>query len=188
MIKKVKLLLLILLVAALFSGCTITHKYDAYHGKVIDAETKQPIEGAAVLIVYRTQQFGLAGSVSQFADAQETLTDKNGEFRIPPIRINKFRVLSGWEGHPEVRIVKPGYGCYPMHKDVKPVFEYGSLPVNQYVTIELPQLKTKEERLRNISCFPVGVPDKEMKKIIELDDFERTNLGLEPRYMKRVKK
>lgn len=182
MLKEKKFLIEISLVILLITGCTITNKYDPYYGKVIDVETKQPIEGAAVLVVYKTEQYGLAGPVSQFADAQETLTDKNGEFKIPAIRINKLRIISGWERFPEVRIFKPGYGCYPTHKDVKPVFEYGSLPANYYVTIELPRLKTREERLENYGCYPSElVPESKYKNLFRLIQQERIELGLEPR-------
>ena len=179
MIKKVSSLLMILLIAAFSAGCTITHKYDAYQGRVVDAETKKPIEGVAVLIVYRTQQFGLAGSVSQFADAQETLTDKNGEFRIPPTRINRFRILSGWEGHPEVKLFKSKYGCYPRHKDVKPVFEYGALPSEQHVTIELPRIETREDRIESTHCSPsLDIPYTRAKRFIDMVNKEREDIGL----------
>ena len=179
------ILLLFLMILPITAGCTVTNKYDSYFGKVIDGETKQPIEGAAVLIIYNTEQYGLAGSVSYFADAQETLTDKNGEFKIPAMRIYKFRVLSGWERYTGVRIFKPGYGCYPKHKYAEPHFDWSSLPPNQYVTIELPRLKTREERLENEGCFPVGVPDDRMKKLIELNNIESVDLGLQPTHIRR---
>lgn len=178
--KILSALLLFLMMLPVSAGCAITHKYGPYYGKIIDAETKEPIEGAAVLVVYYTEQYGLAGSVVQFADAQETLTDKNGEFKIPAIRINKFRIISGWEKYPDVRIFKPGYGCYPKHKDVKPVFEYGSLPSNQYVTIELPNIKNEpiEKRLDNAACLPgPSVPDEKYKRLRRLIEEEYKSVG-----------
>jgi hypothetical protein len=179
---RVKEIFLFGFLIAFFVGCAITHKYGPYYGKVVDGETKIPIEGAAVLIVYKTQQIGLAGPVAQFADAHETVTDKNGEFKIPAIRINKFRMISGWELHPEVRIFKPGYGCYPMHKYARPKVDYGSLPENQYVTIELPKLGSKEERLENYRCYPSElVPESKYKNLFHLIQQERMVLGLEPR-------
>jgi hypothetical protein len=165
------------------ASCAISHKYGPYYGKVIDAETKQPIEGAAVLVVYTTEQCGLAGSVEHFADAQETLTNKNGEFRISPKRVNTLRVLSGWELHPQVIIFKPGYGCYPKHKDVKPMFiPNGTLPLNQYVTVELPDVKNepKRARLENYGCYPSpSVPEASYKKLLHLINQEAVSLGLE---------
>ena len=169
------------------AGCAISHKYGPYYGKVIDSATKQPIEGAAVLVVYNTEHWGLAGSVTHFADAQETLTDKNGEFRIPAKRVNTFRALSGWELFPQVIIFKPGYGCYPRHKDVKPMFTpNGTLPSNQYVTVELPNVQNepRRARLENYGCYPTGmVPTKKYEKLFALIQQERMDIGLEPRKM-----
>jgi hypothetical protein len=165
----------------LLAGCTITNRYDGYSGRVIDAGTKKPIEGAAVLVVYNTEQYGLAGAVRYFADAQEVLTDRNGEFRIPAKRIITFRVLSGWERYPHFTIFKPGYGCYPNHKDVKPMFEpNGALPSDQYVTVELPEVmnEAREARLRNAACLPSPiVPEKKYVKLRGLLDEEYKTIG-----------
>lgn len=180
-IQKNVIITIVILLLPFIIGCTVTNKYDSYYGKVIDAETKEPIEGAAVLAVYYTEIYWIAGASSRFADAQETVTDKNGEFRIPAIRINKFRLLSGWDHYPQFRIFKPGYGCYPMHKDVKPMFvPNGTLPEKQYVTIELPKLKTREERIENQRCEPASIPKAKYKKFLKIINDERTSLGLEP--------
>jgi len=180
--KSLSVVLLVMVIFPLSAGCAITNKYDSYYGKVIDAETKEPIEGAAILIVYKTGQYGLAGSVSHFEDAEETLTDKNGEFKIPAKRVNTLRLLSSWEGHPEIRIFKPGYGCYPMHKDVTPKFDYGSLPSEQHVIIKLPLLKTKEERLENYrnAYLSPSVPTVKYKNLLHLINKEAIFLGLKP--------
>ncbi len=173
-----RILLIIILLSA--SCCAITHRYDQYIGRVVDAETKQPLEGAAVLVVYNTQHWGLAGSVTYYADAQETVTDKNGEFRIPSIRLYTLQILAGWEGHPGVTIFKPGYGCYPWHKYAAPRFEYASLPSNQYVTIELPNIQQEplDQRLSNAACLPSpSVPENKFCKIRELTAIEYKSLG-----------
>ncbi len=55
-----------------------------FRGRVIDAETKQPIEGAVVVVVYKKWGFGGPGGGNTLPiDAKETLTDKNGEFYFP---------------------------------------------------------------------------------------------------------
>ena len=177
----------LVMVAFVASGCAITNKFDSYSGKVVDSGTKQPIGGAVVLVVYYSETYGLAGSVTNFEGAQEVLTDKNGEFRVPAKRTFTFRILSGWARYPRFTIFKPGYGCYPEHKDVSPLFEYGSLPSDQYVTIELPKLIDKEERLRNNACLQVRVPHEKMRLMLKLDDEDRAYLGLERRYPERGK-
>ena len=66
-----------------FSGCVSLAYYEGdYHGKVIDAETLQPIEGAVVMGVW-SKMYGTAGGpVYKYYDARETITDENGEFTI----------------------------------------------------------------------------------------------------------
>ncbi len=92
-----KKFIFIILFTLFISGCAIVHNYDSYYGKIIDAETKEPLEGAAVLAVYYTQQYGPAGSVSHYLDAKETLTDKTGEFKIPSFTSFTFRMLQSFE-------------------------------------------------------------------------------------------
>jgi len=94
------------------SGSFIYYE-DAFNGKVIDIETKEPIEGAVVAAIYDVTVRGLVDSGSAHADVQETLTDSKGEFHIPS---NTFFYPSpftlGGE-RTEFIIYKPGYGTYP---------------------------------------------------------------------------
>jgi len=172
-----------LIVFPLFTGCAIISHYGEYYGRVVDGETKEPLEGAAVVAVYKTQKPSPGGPVSFYLDAQETVTDKNGEFKIPSLTVTTFRVLHGFDAHPQFTIFKPEYGAYPKHKDVKPMFvPNGTLPKDKYVTIELPKLKTREERLRNYGCYPSSdVPEVKYKNLFHLIQEERKALGLESR-------
>ncbi len=78
--------------------------FGPYQGKIVDAETKEPIEGAVVFVDWYELHF-FAGST--FIDAQETLTDKNGEFYLSGIRVfNPWKSL-GSEGG--LIIYKSGY-------------------------------------------------------------------------------
>ncbi len=89
-----------------------------FRGKLIDAETLKPIEGAVVVAVwYKTKAF-LVGSTTDFKDAKETLTDKNGEWSITgpedqevPKRFDLLYVIGLrhiTEG-PKITYYKPGY-------------------------------------------------------------------------------
>lgn len=88
----------------------ICHK-PAFQGKVLDAETKQPIEGAVVVVVYERIVAGIGPGWSAFPfDAKETLTGNDGTFRVSsyttlihPFAFNSF-----------VRFIiyKPGYGRF----------------------------------------------------------------------------
>ena len=160
----------------------MVHRYGAFYGKVVDMETNEPLEGAAVLAVYYTESYGPAGAHTHYLDAQETVTDKNGEFKIMPLTVKTFRVLHSFNPNVYFTIFKPGYGCYPWHKNVKPIFvPNGTLPVNQYVIIELPKLKTVSEKLAN-TMIPLSskIPVEKYMKLNELINQEITNLGRSP--------
>ena len=65
-----------------------------WRGKVIDAETKEPIEGAVVLAVWHRNYRTPAGDNAYFYEAKEVLTNKEGRFEIPSyIQINLYRAL-----------------------------------------------------------------------------------------------
>ncbi|MFZ3090791.1 MAG: hypothetical protein WA240_09250 [Nitrospirota bacterium] len=83
----------------------IASEFGPFQGKIVNAETKEPIEGVVVLIVWSEVHF-FAGST--FYDAQETLTDKNGEFYIPAIWV--FNPLIRLKAEADVIIYKSGYG------------------------------------------------------------------------------
>jgi len=178
--------LLIIIFFPLSAGCAITKEFGPYYGKVIDAETKEPIEGAAVLVVFYTESYGPAGAITHYADALETATDKNGEFNFPPHRITLFRPLQGWVKHGYFTIFRPGFGHYPESKVVKPMFvPNGSLPKDQYIIIELPKYKSKEERLNVLGPrINFDIPYEKQKRFIELINQELENLGATGKYSK----
>ena len=53
-----------------------------YQGKVIDADTLEPIEGAVVVTVWNEERATIAGADVRFRDARETLTDRNGDWAV----------------------------------------------------------------------------------------------------------
>jgi hypothetical protein len=76
-------LLFILIFLMLPTGCLYGVRYDgSYHGKVVDEQTREPIEGVVVLGSWWVYHFGLGGGYSTYHDAREAVTDKNGEFTI----------------------------------------------------------------------------------------------------------
>lgn len=171
--------------AVLVSGCTISHEFGPYKGKVVDAETAKPIEGAVVFMRFFTEgQLSPGGPVYKFADAIEVLTDANGDFFISPHRISLFRVPHLWSRHGLVTIFKPGYGAYPSHPQSAPFFDAGSLPENEYVTVKLPKLKTREERIDNLGyahAFSASEMElKQYKLLLRLYNIENKKLGLQP--------
>ena len=171
--RHIKTILLLAILTLTFSGCAIYHHYGEYSGKIVDAETKQPLEGAVVLAKYYTWLWGSPGGpASQYLDAQETVTDKNGEFRIPSLNSFAFRPLATFEPEPGFTIFKPRYTCYK-----RPI------TVDSHVTIELRELRTNKERIDNVGCFPGNVPDQKMKRLIEVNNIEAVSLGLQPSHL-----
>jgi hypothetical protein len=137
--------LMITIICALFvSGCEgvlfpLPYRSLApFEGQVVDAETKEPIEGAVVLGLYYYETYTIAGSNSHLKDGQETLTDKNGEFKLP--RTRRWFVLN--RGYPEgtLEIFKPGYGTL-WHKRANAVDDNKSWPTpGKYIVYELPKV------------------------------------------------
>lgn len=76
-----------------------------YEGKVIDAETRAPIKKVVVLGVWYKEAPTVAGAVSSYYDARETITDSNGVFKIPG---KGLKILSD-VGVMNVLIFKAGY-------------------------------------------------------------------------------
>ena len=167
--KKIAFIfLLVLLVPA--SGC---YAKGPWRGKVIDAETKQPIEGAAVVAVWEKEWAGLgAGAITKFLNAAETITDKNGNFEISPkyfLSIPYFRKIKG----PYLTIYKPGYGSFPLHQ-VSPQITPENLFENKRTVVELPTAKSWFDREKYLSDARTitEVPDKYIPKFNKLKEKE----------------
>ena len=77
---------------------------------------------------------------------------------------------------PVLLFFKPRYKCYT-----------NRLTKGQHEKIELLELKTQEERLKNY-CGPTSVPDNKMTEFNTLQDVERVELHLKPIFSKEKKK
>lgn len=165
---------------ALLAGCATFHHYAPYYGQVVEAATGEPIEGAAVLAVYYTQSYGLAGSNLEFLDAQEVVTNANGEFEVPSLNAAIFRSLQSFDSLAWINIYKPGYaafGCVPWHEKVEP--KKRLFRPNQKTTIRLPKLTTREERLKYLGCYPSpGTPVERYPILFRHIQEEKASLGL----------
>ena len=84
--------LLIFLMTALFIGyfeviesfAWLIFQKPEYKGKIIDADTNEPIEGVVVVALYNTRSIigGPAGLSYKTIHMKEVLTDENGDFLI----------------------------------------------------------------------------------------------------------
>ena len=142
-----------------------------FKGKVVDADTKEPIEGAVVLAAYYFTSYGIAGSNSSVEDVQETMADRNGEFELP--RTRRWFVLH--RGYPE------GTLEILLHKQSKAVGDNKSWPTpDKYIVYELPKLKTDAERKENVLSTHIfdEIPFKKRKLYIQALNEERKKLGM----------
>lgn len=102
-------LILIFNTSVSHAGWLIYHKPE-FKGKVIDSDTKEPIEGAVVVAIYKKDTLisGPGGGYTSIIKIKEALTDENGEFYIPSYT-TIIQPLSKEEGVSFI-IFKPGYG------------------------------------------------------------------------------
>jgi hypothetical protein len=83
LIIVLSMILTITFCTSCFAGWLIYHK-PAFKGKIVDAETKKPIEGAVVVAMYKKYPIisGPGGGSASIMHIKEALTDKKGEFHI----------------------------------------------------------------------------------------------------------
>jgi hypothetical protein len=120
--KKKNLILIILITLAIpfifvitcLSGIWYSQTHTgSRNGQVFDAITGKPIEGAVIKYTWHTSGFmakamGGGGKYTTY----ETLTDKNGKYNIPNIRIKRESLLEFALCPEEVIIYKDGYAVY----------------------------------------------------------------------------
>lgn len=191
--QRVTLLALFLIVISVLVGILSLKSAEAagpWKAQVVDAETRKPLEGVVILaywIKYTSSWAGWAGG--EFYDAEEMVTGSDGRFVIPArwtFTLLPWTKIAG----PEFVIFKPGYGlwrfqgsrdwpedAYEQSVRTKKAWEQFT---GEGVVIELPPLKTREERLKflgSVSYAPV-VPLEHTKRLDEAKDKEREQLGL----------
>ena len=190
---------LVAVVASNISGTGWIFYHDGpYRGKVVDADTGNPIEGAAVLGEWPLETYGGAGGrVQIYCDAQETMTDKNGEFIVPQAFCFHFWPFTKL-GSTIFKIFKPGYDSYPpslpiigpasSQKDQQEAHKYQLefwVTINKNNIVRLKKFENKEERewiVNHISLvrIPQNKRPQKAKTMIDLINSERHTLGLQP--------
>src|SRR6185436_1622264 len=155
-----------------------------YHGRVVDTETKQPLEGAVVTVIWMKTPFFSMDGVKDFHQAREVLTDPEGRFAVDAKPSWTLRSVP----RPEIIVFKPGYGRYgDMYGKLSGlgidafIATQETLYARRPVTIDLPRLRMREEMLKFV--------DPELHPNVELEDvpiFQRLlneyrhGLGFEP--------
>ena len=103
---------------ACFSGSLLYFWYretntGSFSGRVIDAVTGEPIEGAVVTYSWKYSGF----LETSWAASYETLTDKQGKYFIPNQRIKRDTILLGTLQPESVLIYKNNYAVYTLWRE-----------------------------------------------------------------------
>jgi hypothetical protein len=152
-----------------------------WRGQVVDAETGRPLEGVIVVAVWDKLSPGAIHPQRDFHDALEVATDSEGRFVIPARSLTTLNPFVNVEG-PETYMFKSGYGLGPVRNlplggnrdDVYRLME------RDVAIFELRPLKTRQERLRELSRLPTSVPEALIPRYREATRNERISLGLGP--------
>jgi hypothetical protein len=177
--KIIKIILGVIAAFVIWVLFLVIYPYGYYHGQIIDKETRQPIEGAAVLAVYSVERHTLAGTVPIEVTAQETITDKDGNFYIPRKLIIAVDILVEHDDTAFV-IFKPGYAVFPDGKAwISTPDRGGWIHEKEFTVVELPRLKTIEERKDNLMFSEYyDIEPRKKKHLLKLIREERRNVGL----------
>jgi hypothetical protein len=160
-----------------------------WRATIVDAETRQPLEGVVVLALFTKCTAGWSGDYScEYVDAEEAATGRDGRFEISP-----HPLPSSWrtEIRSEFLIFMPGYGrARPANRprrvdpdpDQSPT--WSEILQAKDALLEMPPLKTWAAR-RDYYNFPghtvAGrVPRDRWRRYREAENVERQYLGLSP--------
>jgi len=180
--------LLVGVALSLIAGCGhLFYSSGPYTGRVVDAETGQPIGGAAVVAIWtREVPVGAEGAESDW-DVYETLSDGDGQFTIP--HRTHFTPF-GWIHEPKLVAYYPSYAAG--HADVySRDAQEGDRPPRDprdrdrpedYVTIPMKHLTTRDERMSKVGR-PIGtlaLPWEKVPNLMRLINEEFKQLGLQP--------
>jgi hypothetical protein len=182
---KIFLLISLIVLLGPSTGC-IYHK-PVFQGKIIDVDTKEPMEGAVVVAFYEKLSMGLgAGANEVIINARETLTNKNGQFRIPSYTTLIIPIINR-DSSTTFIIFKPGYGSVARmnleeylsketgKKAEFPLF-YDSPTKKIRLSsgvVELPKINTREELIKRMLGFPTGYSAKELPLLYKAYDDEK---------------
>jgi hypothetical protein len=179
-----------LLLALILSPPTVD-ALGPWKAQVVDAETRQPLAEVVVVAVWK-KYLPVEGTVGifEYVDSIEEVSGGDGQFVIPE------RDFSATNSHildePDFYLFKPGYGQWrfqgeeswlklnPAEKK-KRYEEAGRQFEGKGITVEMPPLKTREERLKFYQSGrrqPGIAPPNKIKCWTDAQQAERKYLGL----------
>lgn len=189
--------LLILLGAAGIIVSPVAEAAGPWRGRVIDSETRESVQGVAVLVTWNRRVQGhpaLGSTQTGHIGSEETITDANGEFSIPERFFFTLGLGFRIDG-PELAFFKVGYGGWQFVGPADAMTGEGAL-------IEMKPLRTSEEQIQYLDrrwtraeleqfrksswrhadrpANPIGIPYREAKAYETAINAARAKLGLKP--------
>ena len=160
-----------------------------WQAQVVSADTKQPLEGVAVLAWWTRHVRSFGGPSEEHRDSQEVLTDKDGRFTIESRWFFSLNPLVFFRG-PFVAMFKSGYGDYewPGHRgsETWPKEKREALRTEAQllqldgIVLEMPRLLTADQRkeyLKRLEVAVVTVPLDKRSLLQKAFEDERRALG-----------
>jgi len=191
MSKAIRHLLFGIVALASILGNTSCGIHRVYGGRVIDAGTREPIEGAVVVAHWLEARATVAGESTRLEDVKETLTDKDGKWSITgprgqegcnPILLFTFLTGTHYTREPAFIVFKPGYCSFPQgfsiiecREKIKPA---GTAGIMEGKNVELPKLKDRSRMIiiRNLPSLGIASEAEEklplIKRLIEAEEKE----------------
>lgn len=176
--KGLLIIYIIILLFLLIDISDVFAKDIIYSGRVIDADTKEPIEGAVVVAVWYEARGTITGPDTRLKDVKETLTNKDGRWSIVGPEGDEDKLIPGLlqlfmiyiTREPYFVVFKPGYcswsfgafGIDACKEKLKPSGKDGFIKGE---IVELPKL-TDRERMTIIRNIPsLGMASEAEKKL-----------------------
>ena len=185
--------------AVLAWGVVVHAAWASYHdgpgpwtAQIVDAETGQPLQGVIVVAFWVKLTPGPIHPGETFHDATEVVSDVHGRVTVPPLRRRIPDALAHIKG-PEFCMFKGGYGEWRFQGAdqwlLRDAFVRDELNKQAWerfrgagVIIELPRLKTREERRRMLARVPTPsrVPPELVPLLMDAKNQESVAVGLTP--------
>lgn len=179
---KYKLLMTVLLVWLFVMNNGLAHATDfgPYKGKIIDADTKAPIEGVVILVEWWEIPF-FGGP--KYIDAQETLTDKNGIFTLKGIWV--LNPMKHMGADAIMTIFKSGYQFHQWNfhnwNEIRPVVDKSiSKGEDGLPEVMLKQLTMEERRKKRPPTPPTNAPLNKIRIMLNEINKNEISLGADP--------
>src|SRR5262249_37698807 len=182
-------LLVLCAVLALNLSLGVVEAAGPWKAQLVDAKTKQPLEGVVVLAWWTRNVRTFGGPSEEYCDSQEALTDMDGRFTIAPRRFWSLNPLVFFRG-PFVAMFKSGYGGFrwPGYEgsEAWPKEKRESLQSAAHrlqrdgIVLEMSRLRTAEQRneyMKALDVPAVAVPLDKQPLMREAIADEQRSLG-----------